>query len=112
MKIEVRCRGIEASDALREHAVRRIHFQLGRFNGKVGSVVVRIGDVNGPRGGLDKRCLVTARGPALASIIIEQLSTDPCSAVDLAVARAARAVGRELARARTAPRAGANGRAS
>jgi len=72
MKIEVRFRGIEASDTLREHVVRRVHFRLSRFGGGVGSVVVRIGDVNGPRGGVDKRCHVAARGPALAPILIEQ----------------------------------------
>ena len=112
MRIEVRFRGIEAPDALREHVVRRLHFRLSRFHGKVGSVVVGIGDINGPKGGVDKRCHVMARGPAFAPVMIEQLSADPYSAVDLAFERAARAVGRQLARARTAPRAGANGRAS
>jgi hypothetical protein len=42
MKIEVRFRGIQASDALRAYVVRRIRFQLSRFNTEVGSVVVRI----------------------------------------------------------------------
>jgi ribosome-associated translation inhibitor RaiA len=104
MKIEVRFRGIQASDALRAYVVRRIHFQLSRFNTEVGSVVVRIGDINGPKGGADKRCHVAVRGPALGPVTIEELRTDAYVAVDLAVQRAACAVGREIERARASRR--------
>lgn len=104
MKIEVRFRNIEASDALREYVVRRIHFQLSRFNGGLSAVVVRIGDINGPKGGPDKRCHVTVRGPALGPVTVGERSTDAYSAVDLALDRAARAVGREIERGREARR--------
>ncbi len=104
MKVDVRFRGIQASDALREHALRRVHFQLSRFDGAVGSVVVRIGDVNGPKGGVDKRCQVAVRGPALGSVTLEELGSDAYAAVGAAVDRAARAVGRELERARAVRR--------
>lgn len=112
MKIEVRFRGMEASETLREHVLRRIHLQLSRFDGEVGSVVVRIADVNGPKGGVDKRCNITVRGPALAAVIVEDLSADTYSAVVSAAERAARAVGRELERVRTARRESAFGKAS
>ncbi|HQQ79293.1 MAG TPA: HPF/RaiA family ribosome-associated protein, partial [Thermoanaerobaculia bacterium] len=104
MKIDVRFRGIQVSEALREYAVRRVRFQLSRFDGDVGSVVVRIGDVNGPRGGVDKRCLVEARGPAFGPVAVEDASTDAYTAVGSAVGRAARAVGREIERARVGQR--------
>lgn len=104
MRIDVRFRGIQASEALREHAFRRVHFQLSRFNGDVGSVVVRIGDVNGPRGGVDKRCFVAVRGPAFGSVGVEDTSADAYEAVGAAVERAARAVGREIERARAVGR--------
>lgn len=101
MRIEVRFRGVGKSDALRQHAVRRIHFALSRFGRAISSVVVRIGDINGPRGGADKRCLVVVRGPVLRSLCIEDLSADPYVAVDLAVERAARTAGRALELARS-----------
>lgn len=112
MRIDVRFQGIEASDALREHVVRRIRFQLSRFSGEVSAVVVRIGDVNGPKGGVDKRCHVAVRGPAFAPVTIEDLGSDAYSTVDLAVGRAARAVRRRIARARAARRDRAPGRTS
>lgn len=100
MMIEVRFRALDASDALRAHAVRRIHFQMSRFGEEVSSVLVRISDVNGPRGGPDKRCHVTVRGPTLTPVSVDDLSEDPYAAVDVAVERAARAVGRDIERAR------------
>jgi ribosome-associated translation inhibitor RaiA len=74
--------------------------QFSRFSGAIRSVTVRIADINGPKGGADKRCHVTIRGAALGTIIIEDLSADPYSAVDLVLERAARAAGRELERTR------------
>jgi hypothetical protein len=51
------------------------------------------------------------RGRALGEVTIEALSADAYSAVDVALDRAARAVGRELERVRTVRRAeGAVGR--
>lgn len=102
MKIDVRFRGLEASETLREHIRRRVHFQMSRFGGAVRSVVVKIGDINGPKGGVDKRCQVTLRGSRLGPVTIEDLSADLYSAVDSALDRAARAAGRDIGRARSA----------
>jgi putative sigma-54 modulation protein len=104
MKIEVRFRAIEGSDVLREHVVRRAHFQLSRFNDRVDSVIIRIGDINGPKGGADKRCQVTIRGAALGAVAVETLASDTYAAVDLALERATRTIGRELERARVSRR--------
>jgi len=104
MKVEVRFRGLEASDAVREHVIRRVHFQLNRFEGGVSSVGIRIEDINGPKGGIDKRCQVTVLGPSFSPVMVDDLSSDASSAVDMAVDRAARAVGREIERGRAVRR--------
>jgi putative sigma-54 modulation protein len=101
MKIEVRFRGLSSSDALREHASRRVHFHLSRFGKEVTSVLMRIADINGPKGGVDKRCQVTVRGPRFGSATLDDLSGDAYSAVDIAVERIGRAVRRELRRVRS-----------
>ncbi len=106
MKIEVRFRGLESSDALRDHVGRRIHFHLSRFGNEVTAVLVRIADVNGPKGGLDKQCQVTVRGPRFGSSTIGEMSGDAYSAVDMAVGRIGRSVGRELDRSRSERRSG------
>lgn len=104
MKIEVRFRAIDQSDALINHVARRVAFQLYRFTGAVSSVVVKVSDINGPKGGVDKRCKVTVRGPSLGAVRIEDRSGDAYSVVDMALWRAARTVGRELDRRRASRR--------
>jgi putative sigma-54 modulation protein len=102
MKIQIRVRGLDRSetDSLRDHAARRILIHLSRFDHAISSVFVRISDVNGPRGGVDKECHITVRGSRRADVLVENLSSDTYSAVDLAVERAGRAVGRDLDRLR------------
>ena len=111
MKIEIRFRGLESSDSLRDYAVRRIYFHLGRFGHEITKVFVRIADINGPKGGVDKRCQITVQGPRVGLSTLDELSGDAYSAVDLAVERTARAVGRGLERARASLRVGASLRA-
>jgi putative sigma-54 modulation protein len=100
MQIEVRFRGIESSEPLREHAVHRAHAHLSRFGPELGKVIVRLDDVNGPRGGFDKRCRVTVQGPRLGSATLDELSDNVHAALDLALDRMARVIGRSLAKTR------------
>ncbi len=101
MKIEVRFRALHASGPLREHVLRAVHFHLSRFGPELSSVFARIGDVNGPKGGIDKRCQFHVRGPRLGSVVIAEVSADAYAAVDACADRAGRSVGRELERLRT-----------
>ena len=100
MKIQVRFRALEPSEALRAHALRRVLFHLDRYGHELTSVLLRIGDVHGPKGGPDKRCQVTAQGRRLVRVTVESVSEDAYAAVATAVERAGRAVGRGLARVR------------
>ena len=102
MKIELRFCGVEGSDALREYMLRRVHFQLTRFAHELDTVVVRMSDINGPKGGIDKRCKVTVRGPRIGSLTLAELTGDAYSALDLAIGRISRAVSRDVARTRAA----------
>lgn len=107
MKIDVRFRGqVGEHEALREHVLRSAHFQLGRFGHALSAVVVRLSDVNGPKGGVDKRCQVSAGGPQVGSLIVEELQGELKAAIDLTMERLARALGQRLERLREARRAG------
>ena len=102
MKIDFRVRGLEDPSALREQVERRLQFALGRFGHEVARVTVRLCDENGPRGGVDKRCHLTVRGPRLATVVIDERNSVAEAAVDLAAGRASRAVARLLDRRREA----------
>ena len=84
-------------EAIADVARTRLAFALGRFAGRVRSVSVRLTDVNGPRGGLDKKCLITVRlerSPRV--IVIEDVDTDAEAVVSRAAERSARAVARAI----------------
>lgn len=101
MKVEVRFRALDPSEPLREYVLRAVHFHLSRFGGELSSVSARIGDVNGPKGGIDKRCQLQVRGPRIGSLVVAEVSADAYAAVDACAERAGRGVGRELERHRT-----------
>jgi putative sigma-54 modulation protein len=100
MRVHVRCTGIDHSSSLVEHTKRRIQQHLSRFGLRLHNVEARLGDVNGPRGGRDKRCLVTAHGPGLGVVRVEELHEDLYLCVDRALERLEEAVGRSIARIR------------
>ncbi len=47
-------------------------------------------DVNGPRGGIDKRCQVELRTDGAGSVVVASVASDWRTALDNALARAAR----------------------
>lgn len=100
MRLDVRGRHLPLTPALLDHVARRLRFALGRFAG-VRHVAVRVADVNGPRGGIDKRCHLRV-DVAGRAITIEETDRDLYVAIDRAADRAGRATGRVLARRRAA----------
>ncbi|MCC7343581.1 MAG: ribosome-associated translation inhibitor RaiA [Deltaproteobacteria bacterium] len=104
MKIEIRGIRKLISPAVREHARRRIHFALGRFEDKVLAVTVRLSDPNGPRGGDDKCCKVEAKLRGHSGVFIEETGGDLYAAIDLAAERLGHAVRRGIEKRKDAPR--------
>ena len=86
------------TDAIREYTQKRLRSALGRYAQAVDSAQVRLADVNGPRGGVDKHCLIEVRGPALAPVIVRERDADLYVAIDRAAHRVDRAIARRLGR--------------
>ena len=88
---------VKVTTGLREFIDRRLHFALGRFSPAIAHVNVRVGDVNGPRGGVDKHCKIVVKLRAAGSNPIAVADNDE----DLyaAVAQASNRAGRTVARA-------------
>jgi ribosome-associated translation inhibitor RaiA len=94
MQLDVRGVKYELDTELEEYIERRLQFALGRFAGRISQVVVRISDVNGPRGGVDKRCQITVALIPRGVVRVEGTGHDPF----VLVARAAKRVGRTVRR--------------
>lgn len=105
MRIDIRTRGLTGERSLREYAAQRLQRALGRFTGELRAVTLRVADVNGPRGGVDKACRVVVHGRRIGAATVDGVSTDARAAVDETVDRVAEAIARAVARLRTLARA-------
>lgn len=85
---------------LRHLAVTRLQFVLRRVQWLVPRATVRLSDVNGPRGGVDKRCQVELDTDGSGKVVITAQSRDWRSAIDTALARATRVLMRLWQRGR------------
>ena len=108
MQIDIQTHGFTATVALREHVARRLQHALGCCADRISRATVRLSDVNGPRGGVDKRCQIQVRLATLTDVVIEDTEADLYVAIDRAAERAGRTAVRHLARqrrpVRSAPR--------
>jgi ribosome-associated translation inhibitor RaiA len=87
---------IDLSAELKEFVLRRAHFALGRFNGRITGLSIRLTDVNGPRNGVDKACDIRISPDAGSVVIVREQRENIYAAVSHALDRAARAVQRKL----------------
>jgi ribosome-associated translation inhibitor RaiA len=75
---------------LRDLTERRVRFVLRRLGWLVPRAEVQMSDVNGPRGGIDKRCQVELRTDGAGSVVVASVARDWRTALDNALARATR----------------------
>jgi hypothetical protein len=97
MNIQLRSQGTEGSEALRAHAERSVGFALRRFASRIERVSVWLEDVNGPRGGVDKRCRIAVRLRPTGSAFVAKTAPDAYVAIGRAAGRAGSAVARRIA---------------
>ena len=86
-------------------AVRRVRFAMRRLAWLVPRVRVQLSDVNGPRGGIDKRCQVELMTDDVGSVVVVSMARHWHVALQSALTRAARALLHNWQRARHQQRA-------
>lgn len=89
MQVLFKSRHPHATD-LRDLTERRVRFVLRRLGWLVPRAEVQMSDVNGPRGGIDKRCQVELRTDGAGSVVVASVASDWRTALDNALARASR----------------------
>jgi len=89
MQVLFKSRHPQATD-LRDLTERRVRFVLRRLAWLVPRAEVRMSDLNGPRGGVDKRCQVELHTDGAGSVVVASVASDWRTALDDALARAAR----------------------
>lgn len=100
MRIDLQCEGIETPAGLRDYIAKRMGFAIGRFQEHIRWARVKVADVNGPKGGVDKRCVVMLRMRNLPDVVFAITQFDVRVAVDQAADRVAQILSRRLRRLR------------
>ena len=98
MKIDIQSRGFSLTEALQNHAQRRLHFAMSYSSDHINRVIVRLSDVNGPRGGADKCCHIQIVLAGIPNVVVEDTEVDMYAAIDRACDRARRTVVRRIDR--------------
>ena len=111
MNINIQARGFPLTEGLREHTRKRLQFALGWASHGLRLINVSLTDVNGPRGGNDKRCRIQIPIAGGRDVVIENSEADLYAAISRAAERTEQILARRLARRRAHGRERITGRA-
>src|SRR5690606_21591955 len=102
MRLDVYGLNYELNDDLNDHIERCLTAALGRLKERIDRVTIRVVDVNGPRGGIDKRCRIIVSLNPRGKVIVTGADRDPFVLVTRAARRTGQIVRRVLGRRRWA----------
>ncbi len=88
MNITIHAKGFEVTPPIRDYVEKRLQAAVDRFEHMVRGAHVTLEDVNGPKGGRDKRCRLLFTGAPGAEDAIEVTESDLYAAIDVAVEKA------------------------
>ena len=100
MHMTIQTNGFEMTAALRAYTTQRLATALGWARHHMRRLAVSLSDINGPRGGVDKRCRIQVQLGGGREVIIDDVDANLYAAIDRAVDRADRAVVKKVQRAR------------
>jgi ribosomal subunit interface protein len=91
---------IKTTPAMIEYVTSHVAAAIGSFADSFTSVDVHIRDENGPKGGVDKRCVIHAHAAhaGLGSLIVREKAEQFYQAIDLATKKLKRVISRRKQR--------------
>jgi hypothetical protein len=101
MRLEMRRRGVNVNEELRDYLKDRLRLALGRFGRHISRVRLYLRDVNGPRGGPGKKCRIVVELPPRGRVVVTGTDPDIRAAIAGTASRAGLAVKRHVKRRRT-----------
>ena len=101
MHVGIVGRGIALTQAINAYVQRKIAGALARHRNVLESVRMRLGDLNGPKGGRDKHCVLEVRARSLRPIVVREQHADLYAAIDRAAVRMDASLARQRERRRS-----------
>lgn len=99
----VRVIGAMLDQADRDNIARKLGMRLGKFASSIERISVRLSDVNGPKGGVDHRCVIKVVVSGLPSVVVERTDSALQRAINSAISATGEAVRRSVQRRRLKP---------
>ena len=98
MKILLSVHDEAVPDTFREFAERSVHEVLSPYEKRLTRVEIHLRDMNGKKGGIDKRCVIEARPKGLDPVAAEHDSTKVADAFQGALEKLRRVLERRFGR--------------
>ena len=92
MRFDIRIQKLDLHQEVSHYIERRLRFSPSRLASRLRTVNVRVFDVNGPRGGIDKCCRITAHLFPSETVVMQEVDADLFVAID----RATRRIGADI----------------
>ena len=83
----IRAGQVETTEVLRKYAARKLSVALRPFRAQVHHITLRLVDVNGPRGGVDARCSISAELINGQRLFVDATAAWPVAAISHAASR-------------------------
>lgn len=96
MRFDIRIQKLDLHQEVSHYIERRLRFSLSRLVSRLRTVNVRVFDVNGPRGGIDKCCRITAHILPSETVVLQEVDADLFAAIDRVTRRISRTFTRRL----------------
>ena len=103
MKIDITIQQVKLDKKVSDRVLRRVQFALSKFGHSIRRVRVHFSDLNGPKGGNDKRCSIKVKLITTGEIVVQGVGKDIVTALSHSVERVERAIKRELEKRRETP---------
>ena len=100
MIVDIQSRPFSLTQPLRHYVRKKIQSSIEARSEDIQRIDIRLSDINGPHGGIDKRCHLHLVIPQLKDIVIEDTRENLYHAIDRAIARARTVLDRKLSRKR------------
>lgn len=96
MQILVKSKGFPLEENEKEFVIERVRFSLTRYASRIAQVLIVLDDINGPKGGFDKRCRINLKLDNQPTIVVQETLTSVQDAVNSSLARLKRTVARNI----------------
>ena len=94
MRLNLTWKGVAKTPVMDRLLEHKLHYALDRFGHWVQSVDLAVEDLNGPKGGVDKRCRMAVSIPRHRSVVVDGRGEDMMAVVTDVIDRTAAALAR------------------